>query len=364
MSGKEESKKSVNYGENKHIGNQGEYYCRSLYGLMKHPDGERRPDLISVNGRYSPKLSMEIKSSMSGRGIINPHGLTYGFSSNLDYIGVFGDDLPKENPSDLIEDMEYNRFRNISPSAFYYNLMQRTDGLRNEEFRNEFDDLKIKFGDQIIVPHELIFYAYVIDKMRGNGKTFETSKEEVKEIVTSFLTRGYDYYNPGKNDCQPIRFSDYLALYMNDDSLIVSPEGKKRVELLRKHYGEDRIESFEKIEYIGPNNTNIYAFYRPEHSELFREQIKNRIGERRGILTKLSEKRIHAIEGLERKISTQEDLFGKSQKVDISSPMPEDNENIERLLKWKRKEDKGPEFDEIHPDGVEKEEIVKQVALF
>jgi hypothetical protein len=43
-------------GENKHIGDQGEYYCRSLYGLMKHPNGDRRPDLISVNGSYSQKL--------------------------------------------------------------------------------------------------------------------------------------------------------------------------------------------------------------------------------------------------------------------------------------------------------------------
>ena len=338
-------------GENVHIGDQGEYYCRSLYKLMKHPNGDRRPDLISVNGSYSPKLSMEVKTSLTGKGIINPYGLTYGFSGNFDYNEVFNADLPAEQPQQLIADIEFRRFRSIPEVAFYYNLMQRTDQLSGEDFKNKFSDLGITFGHQMLIPHELIFYLYVIGKMRGNGRNFEKAFDSVRQIVIDFSTKGYDYASPGKNDCQAIHFNDLLSLYLDDRSLLISDEAKDRVDLLLKHYGEDRLAELQKIEYAGPNNTRICAFYKPEHENIFVEQIRQRIGERRDIVKRLSNQRLKEAASLKKGYGFEGDMFPPQEGRLLSQ---KDRINLERLLEWRRIDDIGPEFSDIHPSSVER----------
>ena len=337
------------YGKLTRWGDQGEYYCRSLYGLAKHPNGERRPDLISINGSYKPKLSMEVKTSRQGRGVVHPHGLTYGLTKNLDYISLFGDDLPREDPQGEFEDIQYNRLKNLPAVSFYYNLMLRTDNLSTENLKHKFSDLGMTFGDQFIIPHELVSYNYIIGKMQKKGISFDEARRNVGDIIKSFLTKGYDYQNTESSDTQEIHFNDFLSLYMNDETLL-SEQGKRRVELLRENYGDDRLSALEKIEYIGPNHTNIYAFYKPEDSELFMDQIRQRIGTRRDILTRLTRQRLEEAATMLEGYSVQEDQIQFLHEPGNHRVLTKNQESrLERLLCWRHADDNGPEFTDLHP---------------
>ena len=339
------------YGKLKRLGRQGEYYCRSLYGLAKHPDGENRPDLVSINGSYKPKFTMEVKTSgkEKGRGVIHPHTLTYGLTSSLDYISLFGDNLPVEDPQAILDDMQHNRMRDLPAVSFYYNLMLRNDHLSTKDLKHKFSDLGMTFGDQIIVPNDLVFYSYVLGKMQKESISFENAWGNVKDIVTAFLTVGYDYQHPESSDTQDIHFNDFLSLYMNDETLL-SEQGKKRVELLREHYGDDRLSALEKIEYIGPNHTNIYAFYKPEDSELFMDQIRQRIGTRRDILTRLTRQRLEEAATMLEGYSVQEDQIQFLHEPENHRVLTKNQESrLERLLCWRHADDNGPEFTDLHP---------------
>ncbi len=359
-------------GENIRVGDQGEYYCRSLYGLMKHPNGDRRPDLISVNGDYNPKFAMEVKTSKTGRGVVNPYGLTYGFTSNLDFVGTFGDCIPKqrfEDAQQALLDVECDLFRNPCNAAFYYNLMHRTDGLTTKELARPYDDLAITFGDQMILPHDLILYSYVVGKMRGKGLEFNKAFASVGEIIVGFMTQGYNYSHPNKNDCQAVHFNDFLSLFMGDRSLLRTDEAKERVDLLVERYGDDRLTNLEKMTYVGPNDTRIYAFYRPEHSSLFQEQLKSRIAQRRDVLTRLTRKRQHALSELpESYVKFNEATHDYELKDKNPAPKvlsQETEANLERLLQWKRVEDNGHEFSDVHPASVDQEvQHEEQAAIF
>lgn len=102
------------------FGTDAERYVAELTGLVPNPRRDRRPDLISAERTYSPRLTLEVKSGRNGRVVFNANQLHYGETPHLDYSGV-------EDPSEV---------------SYYYNVVARIDNVSPAQL----DDLSPQYG--------------------------------------------------------------------------------------------------------------------------------------------------------------------------------------------------------------------------
>jgi hypothetical protein len=341
-------------GFNQVSGDQGEFYCRQLYHLMVNPDGMNRPDLVSVNGEYDPKLSVEVKVGKDRKGIINLHGLVYGLKCAEDYQKLFGTEFIGLPRTDELFTTEAS-FPTNYPVACYYDILHRTDELKNENLTGEYDGLKVKFGDQFIVPFEYAFHSFLIGRMIRLHEKFEDSFRITKAGIDTFFNERAFAKKRTKNNWQNMYCDDILAWFRNDSTILRSDVAKVRYRHMIDNYAG--LQDLVRVEMVGPGDTTIYALAKPEHLDLFEKQIKNKVGDRRKTLDRL----VHA------RASTARDLDDlRSDGVDLLEAKeegfsPKYIERLDNLLAWKTpKDNKGDlVFKEITPPAHEVEEALR-----
>ena len=131
------------------FGDDAERYLASLFLLSINPHGSRRPDLLSNNGLYRPKLSIEVKSGLEkgkkskrSKGVMVSYQLHYAITSQEDYAAI----LPGERLrlTGLLFDQ---LLESVTPTAYYYALIARTDGLRSDDLVHEYSPVRMRWGN-------------------------------------------------------------------------------------------------------------------------------------------------------------------------------------------------------------------------
>jgi hypothetical protein len=148
--------------------------------MFNNPNGWRRPDLVSLNGRYTPKLSVEVKSGRKFKGVMVDYQLHYAVTTDQDYIELFGEEPPEKQG--LLPGFDADPLKE-GDAAYYYNVINRTDKIKAQDLNKPFSAIKLKWGSQFIVPHDLAFYNFAINRARRAGESIDYSIEYLREII-------------------------------------------------------------------------------------------------------------------------------------------------------------------------------------
>ncbi len=331
-----------------HFGDESEDFLASLFLMARHPNGGLRPDLISINGRYSPMLSIEAKSGRSQRcgymkGNMVSYQLHYAVTSEDDYRKLFGVDFSRESllPNDL------GFYSNPKSVAYYYDLIARSSGPTTGELCTRWDRIRSTFGNQIIIPSEIAFDSFVAHIHLRNRKPTESIVEELKLIIQEDVLHGNSHAEERKSDLQSrqnIQSRDMFAIfheeYKNLSLEKVLGDSNERVRIISDLYGWDRLDSLRRIEIPGPNGTRIYVLAELEHTTLFDVQLRKTVEERIPVVEEVALKRKEAIGSLKKvKLICSRGIFGDDKResqyyLDTSKLSKKEINKLEKLLNW------------------------------
>ncbi|MAF50830.1 MAG: hypothetical protein CMH64_01940 [Nanoarchaeota archaeon] len=259
------------------FGTDAENYVSRLFMMMRNPNGSRRPDLITMDGMFDPRLSFELKSGLNGKGVLVDYQLHYAFTLDRDYWEVFGEESPKrKEESGMLAGLDWEKTRKLGEIpgiAYYYNIIERVDGIKAEGVDKPLSSIQLKWGNQCIVPHEFGFYNFVACMAhRTGGEEKDIIEYLMGRIKSDVVGESGDYSKRKDNQSwQSIHSRDIMALYTKD-WLLTTPQGRKRVDKLKRLY--PGIDDLKRIEIPGPNGTKIYVLANPEHEKLFDEQLR------------------------------------------------------------------------------------------
>lgn len=313
------------------FGCDSEFYASRLFMMMKNPNGRRRPDLISIDDRFSPRLSIEVKSGKGNKGVLNEEQLHYAITTWKDYSEIFGE---KMKMNGLFEGTEVNDPKAIKV-AYYYDVINRTDEITSNDLDLPFSSIKLKWGDQCIVPHEFAFYTFAVARVM---RTKENVRKVIKELKTTMKKDALhieeiDYeHRRDSQTWQNLNGRDILAVFNKDDK-IATEYGKKRIELLSKIYPD--LDNLERILIPAPNNSCIYVLCNPENYDLFDKQLRKTIEERTFVLEELTREREEAISILGG-IEESPYIFSGNGQISRKYKMisADDKIKLKRLTQW------------------------------
>lgn len=285
------------------FGRDAEYYVSSLYGMKRNPNGSRRPDLIS-NYSFDVPLSIEVKSGRNMKGVLVDYQLHYAINSNKDYIELFGRAPP------VREDFFMENLLGNEDVAYYYNFVNRNDSVKASDLKRPYSQLMLVWEDQFIVPHDFVFFSFVVSRHMRTGEDMDFIINDLKKVMDGDARcfGSVDYYRRKLNpqSWQGFNAKDVLAIYESDDSL-ARGEGKKRIDKIREVYPS--LDLLERLKLNGPNDTHIYILYKAEDCELFNGRFSGKIEEGIPVLEKIVRERREAIKIVDRDDFLWEDLF-------------------------------------------------------
>ena len=108
------------------FGRDAEFYVSSLFMMLKNPNGRRRPDLVTAEGLFEPKLSIELKSGYNKKGVMNESQLHYAVTLVDDYKELFGES--PQQPEGFLPGLnwyETGRYPSRNGIAYYYDVINR-----------------------------------------------------------------------------------------------------------------------------------------------------------------------------------------------------------------------------------------------
>lgn len=338
------------------FGNAGESYVARLFMLMKHPERQRRPDLISVNGRYNPVLSVEVKSGAKRKGILVDYQLHYAITTIEAYKELFGEEPPKRMVGTELFGQEgvqgKDRLLPGDPVAYYYAVLDRVDKLRAAEIDRPFSTIKCRWGDIFLAPSEFAFYSFVASRVKRSGENPAKVVTELKEMVRrdalSWKAENYDQRKGHIYSWQNIHGRDILALF-HDDMSVATEKGRDRIKIMRNHYsGMDKLK---RVQIPGPNRTNLYVLANPEDFDLFNNQVRATVDERIPVVERVARARKRAFPLLQRVIEPSSRSLFADDGADAGSAALKtltetEVKKLERLVNWL---DVGEKKEEIVP---------------
>ncbi len=271
------------------FGTDAEDYVARLFWMMKHPQGHRRPDLVSINGRYNPKLSLEVKSGINGKVSLVSYQLHYGVRTEQDYINLFGEDCPVEE-IDFFGHLGKNTVLPRGNVAYYYDIISRDGSVKSGDVGKPNSSIQIDWQDQMFVPHEMIFYAFAIARHLRDATPIDDVKSFLFEQMKKDIEEQHSHYkeNKGKQDWQNFYARDVLAIHQNNDE-VATEFGRERIRLLRDNY--PGFDTLERILIPGPNGTKMYVLANPEDVDLFDRQVRSTVEERIPVIEEISRER-------------------------------------------------------------------------
>lgn len=327
------------------FGNDSEFYVSSLLMMVKNPNGTRRPDLVAMRDTFDPRLTIEMKSGRYNKGILNDSQLHYAVTLEEDYVELFGEEPPEGNG--LLKGADWRGVRRGIPSqgvAYYYNVVERADELNSFDVSLPFHTIRLRWGDQFIIPHEMGFYYFAIGKARRSGKPIKEVMEGLFKIIKHDVDEKSSHYLERRDtqSWQNIYTRDIKALFYDDLSLTSrKPNGVTRIEELKKIYPE--VEDLERIAIEGPNGTTIYVLAEPRHKELFVDQVAATVRVRRSTLESITVEREECEELLRRMLRPGAHLFGSNYpgvsnvngiKVNYEAVNETELLRLKRLTEW------------------------------
>lgn len=326
------------------FGNAAENYVSRLFMLMKNPNGRRRPDLVSIDQRYEPILSVEVKSGAKRKGILVDYQLHYSITTTQAYRELFGEDPPKRTTkTELFGEQEITQSDRLLPGdpiAYYYAVLDRVDKLRAKDIDRPFSTIKCKWGDMFLAPADFAFYSFVACRVKRTdedpAKVIPELKDMMKRDALSWKATNYDQRKGHIYSWQNIHGRDMLAIFQNDMS-IATVKGRDRIRIIGDHYvGLSKLNRF-LIQ--GPNGTKIYVLANPEDNNLFDVQLRKTVSERVPILERVARARKRAIPLLEKIVEPNSKSLFADDGADAGSVALEtlnetEVKRLERLVNW------------------------------
>lgn len=318
------------------FGEDSEFYASSLFMMVKNPNGYRRPDLTSVNGRYKPRLSLEMKSGRNQKGVLCASQLHYAITTEDDYQEVFGSE---SDGAGLLPEGSWARLPQADV-AYYYGLINRIDDVSARGLPTRLSAVRLQWGDIYIAPHRYGHAAFVAARVCRTGERdipavlediMDQMKSDVDERCSHYIERRKD-----RQSWQDIHGRDFLAIFHNDPSL-TTKEGRNRVAILRYLYHEAW--DIPRIQIPGPNGTMIYIMCEEGHYNIFDQQMRRTVEQRIPIIEQLTKERAAGELLLENALRRQGSLFSEDDAsegefTDVELDDLEASE-LKRLCSWR-----------------------------
>lgn len=300
------------------FGTDSERYVARLLLMMRNNRGDRRPDLVSVNGKYRPRLSVEVKSGRKQKGVMVDYQLHYAITTEEDYRTFLEEDLPE--PEGLLPGANWSEAAPFLPDgsvAYHYWLVNRADTITSDDLNKPFAALQLRWGDIYSAPHRYAFAGFAAARANRTksgsavtSKELETIVNDMKETIKwDVVHRGTDYAERKANpqSWQDIHGRDFLALF-HGDNMLATKDGQERIRIIRDIY--PLIGSLKRITIPGPNSTTICILAEPDEEVLFDEQVRATVEERIPLIEKVTRARERAVSLLDKiKVVRQTNLF-------------------------------------------------------
>jgi hypothetical protein len=271
------------------FGSDAEAYVSRLFVMMRNHQGSRRPDLISKNGMYNPRLSIEVKSGRAKKGILVDYQLHYAVTSYRDYMQLSG-----EEPRELLEGVDWASSLPKIDVAYYYDIIDRKDELTSIDVNGEHSNIKIKWGDQFIIPHQYGFYAFAVARHMRTNEPLDRIVNDLSNVIKEdvfAINSGYTNRKKDKQSWQDIHGRDVLAIFQ-DDLAYATKDGRERI----RHIGDlYDLSKLKRVVISGPNKTDIYVLSEPTHFDLFDNQLRGTVAERIDAIERITRQRKHAL---------------------------------------------------------------------
>jgi len=295
------------------FGTDAENFVGRLFYMHNNPNGHRRPDLISINGRFNPKLSIEVKEGKEGKMSLNREQLAHQFTLEEDYDKLL--DFKEIGLEDIDAD---------SSIAHYYSFVSRVRGVTAQDLDVLYANILLEWDKIAIVPSSFIFHYFAISRHAKKRKEDREPLDDIKEDLIMKINRDIRQgcSNYSERDCKNWQnFNINYLVSLFSDERTKSRIGEAKIKLLRKH---SEINGYKRILINGPNGIPIYIFSRPEHFDLFDNQLRNTIDERRGLIERVGEERREA-----------RDLLGLSKRNLYFEGLSEEQEkHLRRISLW------------------------------
>jgi hypothetical protein len=331
------------------FGTDCERYLASLFEMRQEHQGSRFPDLMTdfTKRTYSPALAIEAKSGKNG-GKLLAEQFVYGISTIEQYNEFYGEKLVK---LDGWFEGETPFF--AEPHHLFYNNIHRSDDLVSPEIDRDFSAIKMCWGDQWLIPSEVLFAYFAARMTQKDGYELQDAVDLLKKRTKKRITQESSFSNHRpKEEFQNFELVYSRALFDASGTCGCSTDYQKRV--VEKVYDQiPDLDEFPRREFVGPCGTNIHIIGQKEFPELI-DQMGEAIGSRRNILTQIADERKAALDligRIEPSSAPQGYLFCNG---DVSSERrdflkgeftEEEISWLERLTMWKTEEDFAKEMD-------------------
>ena len=291
------------------FGTDAEQYISRLFMMTRNPNGSRRPDLISAPKTFDPRLSLEIKSSSSGKGVLVDYQLHYPFTITNDYRDVFGEDLEESLTDDLFSGLVQPKTTHPK-IAYYYDIVERSKDIKSHMMNKQFSSIQLDWQNQYIVPHEYGFFGFAVAKSIRTKTSLEKIISGLQKLVKSDIEKTAGSYDHRKDSqsWQNLHGNDILAIF-HDDISLTTKDGVNRVRLIRESFPE--VDALHRIRLDGPNGTQIYILAKDKHVDLFQNQAKDTILKRTPAIENISlmrRRRRHLLGRSDLKLGTRRQL--------------------------------------------------------
>jgi len=326
------------------FGDDAECYLSKLFLMMRNPNGQRRPDLISIDERYDPRLTIEAKSGIDGKVSLMSGQLHYSVTTIQDYENLFGEEFALDDSvlPGMNNDTVYPVFQR-GPVAYYYGIVSRLRELKSGDVEPPYHSIKLEWEDQVIVPHDLVFYSFAIAKFirtRGTEGNLGNLIEGFKDQMGQDVRDKSSHYRTRREtqDWQNFYLRDMRAIF-EDDFGVATKGGQTRLGLLKRYY--PGFHDLQRIEIPGPNNTRIMVLANPGDYDLFDIQLRSTVEERTPVLERVSRVRERA-KSLLKKMEVEPSKNHNSGLFENGSPKTYSVDNLtttevrklKRLEKW------------------------------
>lgn len=277
-------------GKRTFFGTDSERYLASLFQMRVNSRGSRLPDLITdyTKKQYSPEIAMEIKSGRKrGGGKLLAEQFVYAISTREQYEEFMGEEF-----SGLEGWFEGGSPFREKPYLLFYNNIQRLDDLKCDNLDRHFSAIKMVWGDQFIVPSNVILAFYLARMKAKDGvdlpEGLEYIRKWTKKRIASESSLSMNR-NSRKEDFQNFEWVYSEAIYNRTHEENLSTDYQKQV--LDDLYAQlPDLDSYPRRTFVGPNKTTINVIVPKGHGKIL-TQLGESIEERRPLLTELTKER-------------------------------------------------------------------------
>lgn len=325
------------------FGDSAEDYVAALFEMDRNEKGQARPDLTSR--ALNPPINLELKEGADRKGSIYGPQFIRAVHCIKDYEDLFKEDFPPAEKSvalGLLGDFSRKVYQNgVSPTrdVYYYGLIERVDGLGSRDMTGRYSSLRLRFGDQFLVPFDFALMYYVASRAALEKRNPLEILADLKDMAVKTLVQGISTESQvggrirrHSNNWQSFNGNDVLR-FVKEGFFCQSTKDTEKIKYLRDIYPS--LEELRSVQIDGPNNTWINILCKPNHVEIFDKELRGIVQRTTPIVRAVSAARQEAVDKGLADMFHPEDapvLFLEGTSEILS---PEQVAALERLVEWR-----------------------------